>query len=219
MKRLTALSDYTELGAGFKIAMRDLEIRGAGNLLGDEQSGHVAALGFELYLSMLEEAVAARAGDLVDDREPVRLDVDVDAYVPADYIPYEQAKVDVHRRIAAAREVSELRTLRDELEDRFGPPPDALLNLISLQQARIKLGLAGARVVSLRGGRLVATPLDLEPHVADRLREEIPDATYEPGRSQLTVIVGEDPAQAFPAVVRAADGLLAAVSEPAQAAA
>ncbi len=109
--------------------------------------------------------------------------------------------------------------LRDELEDRFGPPPDPLLNLLALQQARIKLGLAGARVVSLRGGRLVATPLDLDPAAAARLVEDVPDSTYEPGRSQLTVVVGEEPAEAFPAVVRAADALLAAVTEPAQAAA
>ncbi len=108
-KRLSALSDYTELGSGFKIAMRDLEIRGAGNLLGDEQSGHVAALGFELYLSMLDDAVrAAGPADLDDEAEPVRLDVNVDAYVPADYIPYEQAKIDVHRRIAGARDVADL---------------------------------------------------------------------------------------------------------------
>ncbi len=144
-QRLSALSDYTELGAGFKIAMRDLELRGAGNLLGDEQSGHVAALGFELYMQMLDEAV----GELEDGEgpeeewEPVRLDVNVDAYVPADYIPYEQAKVDIHRRIAAAREVADLALLRDELEDRFGPIPEPLDNLISLQQARIKLGQAG----------------------------------------------------------------------------
>src|SRR6202034_3305360 len=114
-QRLSALSDYTELGAGFKIAMRDLEIRGAGNLLGDEQSGHVAALGFELYMQMLDEAVAELDGaGPEEDWEPVRLDVNVDAYVPADYIPYEQAKVDVHRRIAAAREVADLVLLREE---------------------------------------------------------------------------------------------------------
>ncbi len=83
--------------------MRDLELRGAGNLLGDEQSGHVAALGFELYMQMLDEAVqalAAEGEDREEAAEPVRLDVSVDAYVPADYIPYEQAKIDVHRRIA-----------------------------------------------------------------------------------------------------------------------
>ena len=127
--------------------MRDLEIRGAGNLLGDEQSGHVAALGFELYLSMLDEAVRAagpvREGD--EEAEPVRLDVNVDAYVPADYVPYEAAKIDVHRRIAGSRDVAELAALRDELSDRFGPVPDPLGNLIALQQARIKLGEAGAR--------------------------------------------------------------------------
>ena len=140
-----AVSDYTELGAGFKVAMRDLELRGAGNLLGDEQSGHVAALGFELYMQMLDEAVQAMASDDgAEYPEPVRLDVNVDAYVPADYIPYEQAKVDVHRRIAGAREVSELMELRRELDDRFGELPEPLENLITLQQARIKLGEAGA---------------------------------------------------------------------------
>src|SRR5213078_1880987 len=86
-QRLTALSDFTELGSGVKIALRDLEIRGAGNLLGDEQSGHVAALGFELYMQMLDEAVRGMQGDgALDEPEPVRLDVDVDAYVPVDYV-------------------------------------------------------------------------------------------------------------------------------------
>jgi transcription-repair coupling factor (superfamily II helicase) len=214
MKRLTALSDYTELGAGFRIAMRDLEIRGAGNLLGDEQSGHVAALGFELYLAMIDEAVGAAAGSAADDEpEPVRLDVNVDAYVPADYIPYEQAKIDVHRRIAAAREVAELRALGDELEDRFGPVPAPLENLLSLQQARIKLGLAGARAVTFRQGRLAVTPVELDPERAARLREDLPGAVYEPGRAQLSVRVPDDPEQRFPAVVRAADALLAAVRQ------
>ena len=91
----------------------------------------------------------------------MRLDVNVDAYVPADYVPYEQAKVDVHRRVAAARDVADLALLRDELEDRFGPVPEPLDNLIALQQARIKFGRAGARVVSFRGEMLAATPLDL----------------------------------------------------------
>ncbi len=219
-QRLSALSDYTELGAGFKIAMRDLEIRGAGNLLGDEQSGHVAALGFELYMQMLDEAVeAAEAADGVDggdhDWEPVRLDVNVDAYIPSDYIPYEQAKVDVHRRIAASREVADLVLLREELEDRFGELPEPLLNLISLQQARIKLGQAGARLVTFRGGRLAVTPVELDSVRAKKLRAEIPEALYESGKSQLSLRVPEDPAQRFPAVVRAADVLLAVTREAA----
>jgi transcription-repair coupling factor (superfamily II helicase) len=216
MKRLSALSDYTELGAGFKIAMRDLEIRGAGNLLGDEQSGHVAALGFELYMQMLDEAVREASASVDgDEPEPVRLDVNVDAYVPADYIPYEQAKIDVHRRIAGAREVAELGMLRDELEDRFGEVPEPLLNLLALQQARIKLGQAGARAVTFRGDRLAVTPIDLDAERAKRLKEALPEGTYEPGRSQFSVKVPKEPAQRFPAVVAAADALLAVTSDAA----
>jgi transcription-repair coupling factor (superfamily II helicase) len=216
-QRLSALSDYTELGAGFKIAMRDLEIRGAGNLLGDEQSGHVAALGFELYMQMLDEAVAAAEDGAwaEDDWEPVRLDVNVDAYVPADYIPYEQAKVDVHRRIAGAREVADLALLRDELEDRFGELPEPLKNLIALQQARIKLGQAGARAVTFRNGRLAVTPIELDSVRAKRIRQEIPEALYESGKSQLSMRVPEDPVKRFPAVVKAADVLLAVTREAA----
>ena len=104
--RLATLSDHTELGSGFAIAMRDLELRGAGDLLGDEQSGHVAAVGFELYVSLLDEAVEAlrAAGESEEPSEaPVRLEVDVDAYLPAEYIPFEAAKIDVHRRVAGAR--------------------------------------------------------------------------------------------------------------------
>ncbi|MCW2951100.1 MAG: mfd [Conexibacter sp.] len=215
-QRLSALSDYTELGAGFRVAMRDLEIRGAGNLLGDEQSGHVAALGFELYLSMLDEAVRAAGPSLGEDEpEPVRLDVNVDAYVPADYIPYEQAKIDVHRRIAGARDVADLGLLREELEDRFGPLPEPVENLISLQQARIKLGQAGARAVSFRGGRLAVTPVDLDVARAARVKEQIPGSTYEPGRSQLSVRVPDDPQERFPAVIHAANALLAVTREAA----
>ncbi|HEX5146406.1 MAG TPA: transcription-repair coupling factor [Conexibacter sp.] len=218
-QRLSALSDFTELGAGFKVAMRDLELRGAGNLLGDEQSGHVAALGFELYMQMLDEAVAELGGDGAgadgEAAEPVRLDVNVDAYVPADYVPYEQAKIDVHRRIAGAVEVAELHELRAELEDRFGPLPQPLENLLLLQQARIKLGEAGARAVSFRSGRLAVTPIELDSRRAKRIREEIPEALYESGKSQLSMRVPDDPAARFPAVVRAADVLLAVTREAA----
>ncbi len=222
-QRLSALSDYTELGAGFKIAMRDLEIRGAGNLLGDEQSGHVAALGFELYMQMLDQAVAeaSPAGAGEDGAggeelaEPVRLDVNVDAYVPADYVPYEQAKIDVHRRVAGALEVAEVERLREELEDRFGPIPEPVENLLSLQRARIKFGQAGAQTVSFRGDRLAVVPIELDSRRARRLREELPDALYESGRSQVSVRVPKDGTERFPSVVRAADTLLAIVREAA----
>jgi transcription-repair coupling factor (superfamily II helicase) len=244
-QRLAALSDYTELGTGFKIAMRDLEIRGAGNLLGDEQSGHVAALGFELYMQMLDEAVRAdlrsqakhrqeaearsgappaegdsqamaEATPLEDDGpEPVRLDVNVDAYVPADYIPYEQAKIEVHRRVVGALEVADVERLREELEDRFGAVPEPLENLLALQRARIKFGQAGARTVSFRGGRLAVVPIELDSIRAKRLREELPEALYESGRSQVSVRVPKEGKERFPTVVRAADVLLAVTREAA----
>ena len=208
--RLAALSDYTELGAGFKVAMRDLELRGAGSLLGDEQSGHVAALGFELYMQMLDEAVAALSPTTTPTRCPSRCGSTSTSTptCPADYIPYEQAKVDVHRRIAGARDVAELEDLRAELADRFGDPPEPLENLITLQQARIKLGEAGAQAVSFRQGRLAVTPIELDSVRAKRVRAELPGALYEAGKSQFSVRVPEDPAQRFPAVVRAADVLL-----------
>ena len=222
-QRLSALSDYTELGAGFKIAMRDLEIRGAGNLLGDEQSGHVAALGFELYMQMLDEAVAdaerdgadGAAGTEAEPAEPVRLDVNVDAYVPADYIPYEQAKIDVHRRVAGALEVADVEGLREELVDRFGPVPEPLENLLALQRARIKFGEAGVRTVSFRGDRLAVTPVELDSVRAKRLRQELPEALYESGRSQVSVRVPKEGKERFPSVVRAADVLLAITREAA----
>ena len=217
--RLATLSDYTELGSGFKIAMRDLEIRGAGNLLGDEQSGHVAAVGFELYVAMLDEAVAAPAGSSSDEApEPVRLDVPVDAYVPGEYVPYEAGKIDIHRRVAGAREVAELIVLREELEDRFGPVPEPLENLISLQDARIKLGRAGATAVAFRGGRLAVSPIELDSAGARALREELPEAVYESGRSTVAVRVPEEPAARFPAVVAAAEAILKVASEPRSAA-
>jgi transcription-repair coupling factor (superfamily II helicase) len=219
-QRLSALSDYTELGSGFKIAMRDLEIRGAGNLLGDEQSGHVAALGFELYMQMLDEAVHAAGpaeGDSDSEElpEPVRLDVNVDAYVPADYVPYEQAKIEIHRRVAGALEVADVERLREELEDRFGPVPEPLANLLALQRARIKLGHAGARTVSFRGDRLAVTPIDLDSVRARRLHEQLPEALYESGKSQVSVRVPREGPERFPAVVHAADVLLSVVREAA----
>jgi transcription-repair coupling factor (superfamily II helicase) len=219
-QRLSTLSDYTELGSGFKIAMRDLEIRGAGNLLGDEQSGHVAAVGFELYVTMLDEAVRQLGGDAAEEApEPVRLDVPVDAYVPGDYVPYEAAKIDVHRRVSGSREVADLIVLREELEDRFGPIPPPLGNLVKLQEARIKLGNAGARTVEFRAGRLAVAPISLDSAGAKRLRAELPGAIYESGKETVAVRVPDDPAARFPAVVAAAEAILKVATEPAAAAA
>jgi transcription-repair coupling factor (superfamily II helicase) len=213
-KRLSTLSDYTELGSGFKIAMRDLEIRGAGNLLGEEQSGHVAAVGFELYVAMLDEAVAALSGSSADEApEPVRMDIPVDAYVPGDYVPYEAAKIEIHRRVAGAKEIADLIVLREELEDRFGPVPAPLDNLIRLQDARIKLGRAGAKDVGFRGGQLSVSPIELNSNGNKALRAALPGAIYESGRSTVRVRVPDDPAARFPAVVAAAEAILSVATE------
>jgi transcription-repair coupling factor (superfamily II helicase) len=214
--RLATLSDNTELGSGFRVAMRDLEIRGAGNLLGDEQSGHVAAVGFELYCQMLEQAAEELRAGVAEGEvtaevwEPVRVDVDVDAYVPAAYVPFEAAKIDVHRRVAAAREAGELRALREELEDRFGPVPEPVVNLLDLQRARIALGEAGARTIEFRAGRLRAAPIELDSAQVESLRERLPEAIYEWRAKTVVVPVPEEPGARLGAVTALADGLGAA---------
>nr|MBA2545311.1 transcription-repair coupling factor [Solirubrobacterales bacterium] len=213
--RLATLSDNTELGSGFRVAMRDLEIRGAGNLLGDEQSGHVAAVGFELYCQMLEDATEAlRQGieegeGLGPEREPVRVELELDAYVPTEYIPFEAAKIDVHRRIAAARERAELRALRDELSDRFGPVPEPVSNLIELQRARIELGAAGVRNVEFRAGRLRASPIELDSEQATSLGERVPDLIYQWRERTVAIPVPDDAAARLGALLALADGLAA----------
>ena len=214
--RLATLSDYTELGAGFAIAMRDLELRGAGNLLGDEQSGHVAAIGFELYVSLLDDAVEElRTADGAGRPEAaVRLDVDVDAYLPADYIPFEAAKIDVHRRVSGAGDVGDLRALRDELRDRFGPVPEPVENLMELQRARIALGALGARTVEFRGGRLSVTPLEMDAAAVARLREGMPEAMYESRVKTLSVRVADEPEARLAAVLGLAEAVRGAVPEP-----
>jgi transcription-repair coupling factor (superfamily II helicase) len=219
--RLATLSDNTELGSGFRVAMRDLEIRGAGNLLGDEQSGHVAAVGFELYCQMLEDAaeqLRAGAEELPEEpREPVRIEVDVDAYVPADYIPFEAAKIDVHRRVAAAREPGELRALREELEDRFGPLPESVANLLDLQRVRIALGDAGVRSVEFRAGRLRVSPVELHSDRVTTLNERVPEAIYAWRERTVALPVPEDPGARLGALIAIADGLSAALAASAPA--
>ena len=196
-ERLATLSDHTELGSGFAIAMRDLEQRGAGDLLGDEQSGHVAAIGYELYLAMLEEATEAlRSGGSEGAPESqVRIDIAVDAYVPSEFIPFETAKIELHRKIAGAREAGELRGLAVELRDRFGPVPEPVEALLALQRVRIELGRAGARIAEVRGGRLSISPLELTSETVSAIREATPEAMFQTAAGTLSVRVGSDPAE------------------------
>ena len=171
MARLTTLSDYTELGSGFKIAMRDLEIRGAGNLLGQEQSGHIAAVGFEMYLSMLQETVEMLQGGQAGPERIPRVDIGISAYVPTDFIGYEAAKVDLHRRIAGAQDLGELAELRHELQDRFGSVPEPVDNLIFLGEVRATLQRLGADSLAVRQHRLEVTGLMLPSGSREALRE------------------------------------------------
>ncbi len=207
--RLATLADHTELGSGFRIAMRDLDIRGGGNLLGDEQSGHVAAVGFELYCQLIDEAVAEMSGREGGEEvaEPVRLDVGVDAYLPASWIPFEAAKIDLHRRIAAARRPGELRQIRDEMIDRFGRPPEEAENLLALQRARIGLGSAGASAVQFRGGRLAVTGVELDSEAADSLRDKVEGVMYDWKSHELSLRVDNDPGVRLGAITRLADAL------------
>src|SRR4029077_20514462 len=127
--RLATLADHTELGAGFAIAMRDLEIRGAGELLGAEESRHVAAVGFELYVELLNEAVAELSGQRRAAARPVRVDARVDAYVPASYIGWEALKIAPPRRLALSETDDELRELQASTEDRYGELPEPVEHL------------------------------------------------------------------------------------------
>ncbi len=207
--RLATLADHTELGSGFKIAMRDLDIRGAGNLLGDEQSGHVAAVGFELYCQLIDEAVADMAGreEGEEAAEPVRLDVGVDAYLPASYIPFEAAKIDIHRRIAAARRPGDLRLISDEMVDRFGALPEEADNLLTLQRARIELGLAGATAVQFRGGKLTVVGVELDSEAAAVVGEQTCGAVYDWRQKEISIRVDNDPALRLKAIGSLAEAL------------
>jgi transcription-repair coupling factor (superfamily II helicase) len=176
--RLATLADHTELGAGFAIAMRDLEIRGAGDLLGAEQSGHVAALGFELYVELLGEAVAELSGRRRAIARPVRVDARVDAYVPASYIGSEALKIDLHRRLALTEDEDELRELQAATEDRYGPLPEPVESLFAIQEAKLKLARLGADYLVFRGGRATIGPVELGSGELRALRGRVETAVY-----------------------------------------
>jgi transcription-repair coupling factor (superfamily II helicase) len=185
--RLATLADHTELGAGFAIAMRDLEIRGAGDLLGAEQSGHVAALGFELYVEMLHEAVAELSGQRRLAAKPVRIDARIDAYVPAAYIAAEALKIDLHRRISLTESEDELHELRVATEDRYGPLPGPVENLFGIQEAKLKLARLGADYLVFRGGRASVGPVVLGSGELRELRSQVETAVYSTGNREVTL--------------------------------
>lgn len=152
-KRLAAIREFTEFGSGYKIAMRDLEIRGAGNLLGPEQHGHIAAVGFDLYCRLLAEAVQEAKGEPVRRPPETTVELPVEAYIPDSYIPDPNQKVDIYRRLAAVREEEEVADLADELLDRFGDLPASTRNLLAVAQLRALAGRLGIKsIVGQDGG-------------------------------------------------------------------
>jgi transcription-repair coupling factor (superfamily II helicase) len=185
--RLATLADHTELGSGFAIAMRDLEIRGAGDLLGPEQSGHVAALGFELYVELLGETIAELTGRPRPSARPVRVDARIDAYVPADYIASEALKIDLHRRLALTETDDELRELRAATQDRYGPLPEPVDNLFAIQDVRLKLAQLDADYLVFRDGRATVGPIVLGSGELRELRGEIGTAVYTVDRREVSL--------------------------------
>jgi transcription-repair coupling factor (superfamily II helicase) len=167
-KRLKAIEQYAMLGAGFKIAMRDLEIRGAGNLLGAEQSGHIAAVGYEMYCQLLERAVT----DLTDETapEPARttLEIGVRGMIPPAYIPSDVRRMDAYRRLATAPTAAAVEQVRHDLVEAYGEPPGPVKRLLDLAEARALVAAAGVRAIAIRGSDVVFT-CDDAAHVAARL--------------------------------------------------
>jgi transcription-repair coupling factor (superfamily II helicase) len=185
--RLATLADHTELGAGLAIAMRDLELRGAGELLGDEQSGHVAAVGFELYVEMLEEAVAELSGRRHATPRPLRVDARIDAYIPAGYVSSEALKIDLHRRLALVEDEDELRELEASCEDRFGPLPEPVANLFAIQQVKLDLAQVEADYLVYRDGRVSVGPLVLGSGELRELKTRVDTAVYSSSKRELTL--------------------------------
>lgn len=153
-KRLAAIKEFTDLGSGFKIAMRDLEIRGAGNLLGAQQSGHMEAVGYDLYCKMLNEAVKrAKGAELAEDFE-TSIDLDMDAFIPPSYIPNEYQKLDIYKRIAGIETQDEAEEMMEELLDRFGDPPASVSSLLSIAQVKAKAHRAYIKDITQKGTTL-----------------------------------------------------------------
>jgi transcription-repair coupling factor (superfamily II helicase) len=153
-KRLSTIREYAEFNSGFKIAMRDLEIRGAGNLLGAEQSGHMLSVGFDMYLKLLEEAVLEQKGEKPKRPASCSADISVAASIPEDYVESAEQRVDLYRRIALIESEEDADDMTDELIDRFGEPPESVNTLIQVALMRVEASKAGIVEITQKGGRL-----------------------------------------------------------------
>jgi transcription-repair coupling factor (superfamily II helicase) len=152
--RLDAIRRYSQLGAGFDIALRDLEIRGAGNILGPSQSGHIAAVGYNLYCKLLAQAVHGRRGEEIKQPPNVVIDIGLDALLPDDYVPLPKQRMDIYRQVHRAVEPDDVREVEAGMRDRFGEPPREAVNLLREAELRIRAGEAGVYSIHLRDGRV-----------------------------------------------------------------
>ncbi|WP_170839980.1 transcription-repair coupling factor [Lihuaxuella thermophila] len=166
-KRLQAIKEFTELGSGFKIAMRDLAIRGAGNILGAEQHGHIASVGFELYSQMLKEAVAELQGKKPQEQpaEP-QIELSVDAYLPSEYIRDEKQKIELYKKIRAVTTLQEVMDLEEEIEDRFGDLPEPVQNLLRVARIRAYALMYGVETIEQKGDEI---SLKLHPEQNEKI--------------------------------------------------
>jgi transcription-repair coupling factor (superfamily II helicase) len=196
-ERLKTIGEATELGSGFKIAMRDLEIRGAGNLLGTGQSGHIAAVGYDLYCQMVNEVVAELKGEEAREPAEIKLDLPLDASLPKSYVPKEELRLEAYRRLAVVTTEAEVADIRAEWEDRYGPVPEkaaALLDVARLRAESARLDLREVNVVRTTGfgaptwtARLSPAKLKVSEEI--RLKRLVPKAVYKPDLAQLVVPV------------------------------
>ncbi len=203
-ERLRTIGDHTELGSGFKIALRDLQIRGAGNLLGRDQTGHIAAIGYDLYVQMVSEAVSELKGEPRPQPVDLSLDLPDVAHIPATYVEAEDVRLEAYRRLTGVRTVEALEDVRTEWEDRFGPVPTpaaALLDVARLRVECLRLGITDLAVaVPRRGGStggpggaagprstVKLSPITLPASAEVRLRRLAPGATYQPDLHRLLI--------------------------------
>ncbi|WP_026208231.1 transcription-repair coupling factor [Catelliglobosispora koreensis] len=190
-ERLATIAQHTELGAGMYVAMKDLEIRGAGNLLGGEQSGHIEGVGFDLYVRMVGEAVAAFKGDGTAQEEAaeVKIDLPIDAHIPESYIESERLRLEIYRKLASARSEEALQEVIAEVTDRYGAPPAQVANLVSVAKLRLLVRHYGLTEISMQGKHIRFSPIELADSKQLRLKRYHPDSVYKTATSQVSVPV------------------------------
>jgi transcription-repair coupling factor (superfamily II helicase) len=179
-ERLATVAQHTEVGAGMYVAMKDLEIRGAGNLLGGEQSGHIAGVGFDLYVRMIGEAVSELKGDGPAEKPEVRAELPVNAHIPHDYVPGERLRLEAYTRIAAIDSQEDVNAVRDELSDRYGDLPEPVLNLLEVARLRTAARRAGLTDITAAGSHIRFAPVELPDSRQVRVQRLYPKTVLKP---------------------------------------